>query len=96
MNDEKIKTAAEAAIQKNPTRRIISFPWNGVTYWIKRKLSNRRNTWIKYSAEKEFLYEVARITMAARVHPELVPHIEVLTPDSVSYTHLTLPTTPYV
>lgn len=83
MNDEKIKTAAEAAIQKNPTRRIISFPWNGVTYWIKRKLSNRRNTWIKYSAEKEFLYEVARITIAARVHPELVPHIEVLTPDYI-------------
>ena len=83
MNDEKIKTAAEAAIQKNPTRRIISFPWNGVTYWIKRKLSNRRNTWIKYSAEKEFLYEVARITIAARVHPELIPHIEILTPDYI-------------
>ena len=83
MNDEKIKTAAEAAIQKNPTRRIISFPWNGATYWIKRKLSNRRNTWLKYSAEKEFLYEVARITIAARVHPELVPHIEVLTPDYI-------------
>lgn len=83
MNDEKIKTAAEAAIQKNPTRRIISFPWNGATYWIKRKLSNRRNTWIKYSAEKEFLYEVARITIAARVHPELVPHIEILTPDYI-------------
>ena len=83
MNDEKIKTAAEAAIQKNPSRRIITFPWNGVTYWIKRKLSNRRNTWIKYSAEKEFLYEVARITIAARVHPELVPHIEILTPDYI-------------
>ena len=83
MNDEKIKTAAEAVIQKNPTRRIISFPWNGTTYWVKRKINNRRNTWFKYSAEKEFLYEVARITIAARVHPELVPHIEVLTPDYI-------------
>lgn len=83
MNDEKIKTAAEAVIQKNPTRRIISFPWNGTTYWVKRKINNRRNTWIKYSAEKEFLYEVARITIAARVHPELVPSVEVLTSDYI-------------
>ncbi len=83
MNDEKIKETAESAILENPGRRIISFSLNGATYWIKRKLSNRRNTWIKYSAEKEFLYEVARITIAARVHPELVPHIEVLTPDYI-------------
>lgn len=83
MNDEKIKTAAEAAIQKNPTRRIISFPWNGTTYWVKRKINNRRNTLFKYSAEKEFLYEVARITIAAQARPELVPPVEALTSDYI-------------
>lgn len=83
MNDEKIKETAESAILENPGRRIISFSLNGATYWIKRKINNRRNTWFKYSAEKEFLYEVARITIAARVHPELVPHIEVLTSDYI-------------
>ena len=83
MNDEKIKETAESAILENPGRRIISFSLSGKTYWIKRKLSNRRKAWIKYSAEKEFLYEAARITIAARVHPELVPHIEVLTPDYI-------------
>ena len=83
MNDEKIKTAAEAVIKKNPTRRIISFPWNGTTYWVKRKINNRRNTWFKYSAEKEFLYEVARITIAAQAHPELTPLIKVLTSDYI-------------
>ena len=83
MNDEKIKTAAEAVIQKNPTRRIISFPWNGTTYWVKRKINNRRNTWFKYSAEKEFLYEAARITIAAQARPELVPPVEALTSDYI-------------
>ncbi|MDU7216391.1 MAG: hypothetical protein E6293_02725 [Dialister sp.] len=83
MNDEKIKETAESAILENPDRRIISFSLNGKTYWIKRKLSNRRNTWIKYSAEKEFLYEATRITIAAQARPELVPPVEALTSDYI-------------
>ncbi len=83
MNDEKIKETAESAILENPDRRIISFSLNGKTYWIKRKLSNQRNTWIKYSAEKEFLYEAARITIAAQARPELVPPVEALTSDYI-------------
>lgn len=34
---------------------------------------------MKQSPETEFLFEVARITIAAKAHPELVPQIEVLT-----------------
>ncbi len=83
MNDEKIKETAESAILENPGRRIISFSLSGKTYWIKRKLSNRRKAWIKYSAEKEFLYEAARITIAAQAHSELVPSVEVLTSDYI-------------
>lgn len=36
---------------------------------------------MKYSVEKEFYYEIARMTIAGRNNPDLVPEIEVLTPD---------------
>lgn len=78
---EEIQKMADQMIRDNPSKRIISFKLNDEKYWIKRKLGNGRNQLVKYSVEKEFYYEIARMTIARQAHPELVPAIEVLTPD---------------
>ncbi len=83
MNNIKIKEAAEAVIKDNPKKRILSFPWNHSVHWIKRKISNGRSRLVKYSTEKEFNYEVARLSIAAQVQPSLVPSLEVLTSDYI-------------
>lgn len=72
---------AEQIIRENPKRRILDFTLEGQKYWIKRKLGNGRNQLVKYSVEKEFYYEIARMTIAGQTHPELIPAIQVLTPD---------------
>lgn len=77
----RIQTMAEQLIRENPKRRILDFTLEGQKYWIKRKLGNGRNQLVKYSVEKEFYYEIARMTIAGRFHPELVPHMVCLTPD---------------
>lgn len=80
-NDPRLKQAAEEAIAKAVDRRVISFTLDGETYWIKRKMSNGRKQFVKYSVEKEFYFEVAKMTIAFRAAPELSPEILVLTPD---------------
>ena len=77
----RIQTMAEQLIRENPKRRILDFTLEGQKYWIKRKLGNGRNQLVKYSVEKDFYYEIARMTIAGRFHPELVPHMVCLTPD---------------
>lgn len=81
MEAERIRRMAEQLIRENPKRRILDFTLEGQKYWIKRKLGNGRNQLVKYSVEKEFYYEIARMTIAGESHPELVPNIQVLTPD---------------
>lgn len=81
MEAERIHRMAEQLIRENPKSRIIDFTLEGQKYWIKRKLGNGRNQLVKYSVEKEFYYEIARMTIAGESHPELVPNIQVLTPD---------------
>lgn len=81
MEEEKISRMAEQMIRENPMKRIISFKLGDQKYWIKRKLSNGRNQLVKYSVEKEFYYEIARMTIAGQAHPELIAPIEVLTSD---------------
>ncbi len=76
-----IRKAAEAAIGASPAERVISFSLAGEKFWIKRKMGNGRRAAVKYSVEKEFYYEIARMTIAARNTPELVAPIEVLTPE---------------
>ncbi len=78
--EQHIQKAAELAIQEQPDRRVLSFSLDGETFWIKRKMGNGRKAAVKYSVEKEFYYEIARMTIAARNTPELVAPIEVLTP----------------
>lgn len=80
-NDPRLKQAAEEAIAKAVDRRVISFTLDGETYWIKRKMGNGRKQFVKYSVEKEFYFEVAKMTIAGRAAPLLVPEILVLTPD---------------
>lgn len=80
-NDPRLKQAAEEAIAKAADRRVISFTLDGETYWIKRKMGNGRKQFAKYSVEKEFYFEVAKMTIAGRAAPLLVPEILVLTPD---------------
>ena len=80
-NDPRLKQAAEEAIAKERERRVISFTLDGETYWIKRKMSNGRKQLVKYSVEKEFYFEVAKMTIAFCAAPELSPEILVLTPD---------------
>ena len=81
MEAERIRGMAEQLIRENPKERIIDFTLEGQKYWIKRKLGNGRNQLVKYSVEKEFYYEIARMTIAGRFHSELVPDVVLLTPD---------------
>ncbi|MGN0954227.1 hypothetical protein [Dialister sp.] len=81
MDTNRIRSMAEQIIRENPKRRILDFTLEGQKYWIKRKLGNGRNQLVKYSVEKEYYYEIARMTIAGRSHPELIPSIQVLTPD---------------
>ncbi len=78
--EERIRKAAEAAMAEKPSSRVISFSLEGETFWIKRKMGNGRRAAVKYSVEKGFYYEVARMTIAARNAPDLVAPMEVLTP----------------
>lgn len=84
MDEYKTQRLAEAVIRENPSRRILDFAMDGEKYWIKRKLGNGRNQLVKYSVEKEFYYEIARITIAGEKHPELVPKIVLLEPPTWS------------
>ena len=79
--ETKIKAAAEAYMRERPAERVFSLEVDGEKYWVKRKLGNGRKQLVKYSVEKEFFYEIARMTIAARNCPELVPDMVVLTPD---------------
>ena len=74
-NDPRLKQAAEEAIAKAVDRRVISFTLDGETYWIKRKMGNGRKQFAKYSVEKEFYFEVAKMTIAGRAAPLLVPEL---------------------
>ncbi len=78
--EQDIKRAAEAAIREQPSSRVISFSLGEEKFWIKRKMGNGRRAAVKYSVEKEFFYEIARMTIAARNAKDFVAPIEVLTP----------------
>lgn len=78
---ERLRRMADRVISERPSDRVLNFTLDGEKYWIKRKLGNGRNQLVKYSVEKEFYYEIARMTIAGRNNPDLVPEIEVLTPD---------------
>lgn len=80
MNDRGLQEVAEREIALHQSEKIIRFAAGGDIYWIKRRRSNGRNRLVKYSPDIEFQSEVARITIAAAVLPELVPKIVVLTP----------------
>lgn len=79
MNAEIIKQAAEKEIACHPDQKNIRFKIDDTIFWIKRKYSNKRNRLVKQPSETEFLFEVARIAIAAKACPGLVPQIEVLT-----------------
>lgn len=79
--ETKIKAAAEAHMRERPAERVFSLEVDSGKFWVKRKLGNGRKQLVKYSVEKEFFYEIARMTIAARNCPELVPEMTVLTPD---------------
>lgn len=78
---ERLRRMADRLISERPSDRVLNFTLDDQKYWIKRKLGNGRNQLVKYSVEKEFYYEIARMTIAGRNNPDLVPEIEVLTPD---------------
>lgn len=72
---ETIQNEADLIMRAHPESRVLSFTWQGERYWIKKKQSNHRKAFAKYSVEKEFYYEVAHITVAARAvdsAPEIV------------------------
>jgi tRNA A-37 threonylcarbamoyl transferase component Bud32 len=76
-----IRKAADKAIEERPKKRVLSFELSGNTYWAKRKASNGRNEWVKFSPEKEFFYEIARLSIAASLVPAHAPRVVLLTPD---------------
>lgn len=81
MMKNEIQTRAEEIIREHPESRILNFTFDRKKYWIKRKMGNGRNQWIKYSVEKEFYYELARMRIAGEFHPELIPNLVLLTSD---------------
>lgn len=76
-----IRAATEAHMRERPAERVFSLDIDGEKFWVKRKLGNGRKQLVKYSVEKEFFYEIARMTIASRNCPDLVPEMVVLTPD---------------
>ncbi len=78
--EKQIKLTAEAAMREKPGSRVLSITVEEEKYWIKRKLGNGRNQLVKYSVEKEFYYEIARMTIAGKNCPDLVPEIVLLKP----------------
>ena len=54
MLDKKLKSAALLAIEKNAQRRVIPFIYNDINYYIKRRMSNGRNTFAKSSPDTAF------------------------------------------
>lgn len=80
MDRELLKIEADKAIAEHPEKRVLSFAYEGKLYWVKRKLSNGRNQLVKYSVEKEFYYEIARMAIARDVCPSAVPVLALLTP----------------
>lgn len=62
-----LQKEAERQMEKHPGERVFSFVWRGQTFWLKKKQSNDRVRAAKYSVEKEFYYEVARISIAAQM-----------------------------
>ena len=78
---ERLRRMADRLTSERPSDRVLNFTLDDQKYWIKRKLGNGRNQLVKYSVEKEFYYEIARMTIAGRNNPDLVPEIEVLTPN---------------
>lgn len=79
--EERIKVETEAVIRERPAARVFSLDIEGEKFWVKRKIGNGRKQLVKYSVEKEFFYEIARMTIAGRNCPDLVPEMVVLTPD---------------
>jgi len=75
---EPFRREAERQIALRPESRVFSFMWEGQKYWIKRKRGNHRRQLIKDSVEKEFYYELAHITMAAR-SADCAPDMALLT-----------------
>lgn len=71
MNAEIIKQAAEKEIACHPDQKNIRFKIDDTIFWIKRKYSNKRNRLVKQPPETEFLFEVARIAIAAKACPGL-------------------------
>lgn len=82
-NQEPLKREAERQIALRPESRVFSFFWEGRKYWIKRKLGNHRRQFVKGSVEKEFHYETAHLTEAARA-ADCVPEVMLLTDDYVA------------
>lgn len=75
-----LQAAAEAAIARQPARRVLSFEFSGNTYFIKRKLSNHRNQLAKAGVSAAFWCEVYKISVAAQYF-SFVPSIVFLHDD---------------
>lgn len=80
MDKESFFRSAEKCVNAHPGERVIPFLWEGEKFWIKKKQSNHRVQAVKYSAEREFYYEIARISIAAKL-TDCAPEIFFLTDD---------------
>ncbi len=68
-----LKEAAEKAIAAHPDRRILSFTYDGKTYFIKRKLSNGRNRFAKADSATAFWCEAYKIALVNQYIPLAPP-----------------------
>ena len=80
MDKESFFRSAEKCVNAHPGERVIPFLWEGEKFWIKKKQSNHRVQAVKFSAEREFYYEIARISIAEKL-TDCAPEIFFLTDD---------------
>ena len=82
MLDKKLKSAALLAIEKNAQRRVIPFIYNDINYYIKRRMSNGRNTFAKSSPDTAFYREAYKMLSVNEAVP-LAPPVVLLCDDFI-------------
>ena len=82
MLDKKLKSAALQAIEQNAERRVIPFTYNNINYYIKRRMSNGRNTFAKSSPDTAFYREAYKMLSVNEAIP-LAPPVILLCDDFI-------------
>ncbi|MCH4188412.1 MAG: hypothetical protein LKF60_07190 [Megasphaera sp.] len=78
MISSSLYTKIQQTLQEQPKKRVLSFTWEEKKYFIKRRISNGRNTFAKQNTSAAFWCEAYKI-MTVRQYAPLAPAIVLLT-----------------